>query len=408
MAADPSASSAPGPARPSAATCTRVAQASGALGQAAVRQMDQDLAWYRALSAQNRSWIGLVAQSGIASFVDWFISDQTRPRVTADVFGTAPRELARSISLAQTLDLLRITIGVVEREIGDLAAPGEADLAREAVLRYSREVAFAAAEVYAEAAEARGAWDARLESLVVDAVLRGEADDNLESRAAALGWGSVTRVAVLVAPPPIRLDQPLAPLLHERAQATNLHLLTSLTAGRLIGILGGVRDPVESASAFLDILGEGPVVVGPVVPHLFAAGRSARAALSGYAAAPARARCPRPVLADDLLPERALLADQPARNTLVSRIYRPLRAASGGTLLATATAYLEATGGVEGTARALIVHPNTVRYRLRSITQLTGLDLSNPHDGFTARVALALGRAADQPARPFPRATTPG
>ena len=63
---------------------------------------------------------------------------------------------------------------------------------------------------------------------------------------------------------------------------------------------------------------------------------------------------------------------------------------------------------MEGTARALIVHPNTVRYRLRSITQLTGLDLSNPHDGFTARVALALGRAADQPARPFPRATTPG
>ena len=112
--------------------------------------------------------------------------------VTADVFGTAPRELTRSISLAQTLDLIRTVIAVVEREIADLAVPGEGDLAREAVLRYSREVAFSAAEVYAQAAEARGAWDARLESLVVDAVIRGEADESMQSRAAALGWGSVT------------------------------------------------------------------------------------------------------------------------------------------------------------------------------------------------------------------------
>ncbi len=78
---------------------------------------------------------------------------------------------------------------MVEREIAGLAAPGEGDLAREAVLRYSREVAFSAAEVYAQAAEARGAWDARLESLVVDAVIRGEADESMQSRAAALGWG---------------------------------------------------------------------------------------------------------------------------------------------------------------------------------------------------------------------------
>ncbi len=59
---------------------------------------------------------------------------------------------------------------------------------REAILRYSREIAFSAAEVYARAAETRGAWDARLEALVVDALVRGEVDDDLPSRAAALGW----------------------------------------------------------------------------------------------------------------------------------------------------------------------------------------------------------------------------
>ena len=176
--------------RPSEETRTRVARAAGDLGKAAVRQMEADHEWFRALSAENRSWVGLVAQAGISSFLEWFAGDQARPAVTADVFGTAPRELTRSISLGQTLDLIRTVIGVVEREIADLAAPGEGALAREAVLRYSREVAFAAAEVYAEAAEARGAWDARLESLVVDAVIRGEAD---ESRRLAGAFGFVWR-----------------------------------------------------------------------------------------------------------------------------------------------------------------------------------------------------------------------
>jgi hypothetical protein len=41
--------------------------------------------------------VGLVAQAGLAAFVAWLASDgeQVRPAVTADVFGTAPRELTR-------------------------------------------------------------------------------------------------------------------------------------------------------------------------------------------------------------------------------------------------------------------------------------------------------------------------
>ena len=203
---------------PSAATRTRVARAAGDLGAAAVQQMEADHQWYRSLSAEDRSWVGLVAQAGLSSFLEWFGGEQIRPAVTADVFGTAPRELTRSISLAQTLDLIRTVIAVVEREIADLAAPGEEDLAREAVLRYSREVAFSAAEVYAQAAEARGAWDARLESLVVDAVLRGEADESMQSRAAALGWGAVTQVAVVVGSTPPGATAPVLTDLHRAAR----------------------------------------------------------------------------------------------------------------------------------------------------------------------------------------------
>ena len=57
------------------------------------------------------------------------------------------------------------------------------------ILRYGRELAFATADIYAHAAETRGAWDARLEALVVDSVVRGDADETVRSRASALGLG---------------------------------------------------------------------------------------------------------------------------------------------------------------------------------------------------------------------------
>ncbi|HET6949233.1 MAG TPA: helix-turn-helix domain-containing protein [Acidimicrobiales bacterium] len=377
---------------PSAATRGLVTRAAGDLGAAAVQQMETDHEWYRSLSAENRSWVGLVAQAGITSFLEWFGGDQERAAVTADVFGTAPRELTRSISLAQTLDLIRTVIAVVERDIADLAAPGEGDLAREAVLRYSREVAFSAAEVYAQAAEARGAWDARLESLVVDAVIRGEADESMQSRAAALGWGSVTSVVVVVGSTPHGAPAPVLTDLHRAARRTGVELLAAIHGPRIICIGGSVTDPMALATALDPHLGDGPLVVGPTVPHLFAAGRSARAAVSGHTSAPAWPGAPRPVHSDDLLAERALVGDLPARGALVARIVRPLAESPGGTLLETAAAYLDGGVGVEGTARALIVHPNTVRYRLAGITKAIGYDLTDPHDAQTVRTALAFHR----------------
>jgi DNA-binding PucR family transcriptional regulator len=45
-----------------------------------------------------------------------------------------------------------------------------------------------------------------------------------------------------------------------------------------------------------------------------------------------------------------------------------------GALLETLRAYLDSDLDVARTADALYVHPNTVRYRLRRISELTGLD----------------------------------
>jgi hypothetical protein len=386
----------------SSATLRRVERSAGELSSGATRRMEANHDWYRALSAEDRSWVGLVAQAGIAAFIAWLREGGNQTPVTADVFGTAPRELTRSITLRQTLDLVRSVVDVVEQDATALAEPGEEQVLREAVLRYSREIAFAAAEVYAHAAEARGAWDARLEGLVIDAVLRGEADDSMQSRAAALGWGSTTRVAVVAGSTPASGSAGVVDGLRRAATRIGVEALAAVQGRRLVVILGNCEDALDAAADIGDHFGEGAIVVGPTVPHLFAAGRSARAALAGQSCAHAWPGMPRPVSADDLLAERVLVGDGPARAMLIDRIWHPLSTTSGGALLQTASVYLEGGGGLEGTARILFVHPNTVRYRLGKVADLTGYDLTDAHDAHTVRVALALGRLSRVPGRPAP------
>jgi sugar diacid utilization regulator len=371
--------------------------------------MDERLAWFRAMDPQDRSWVGLVAQAAIAAFLDWYAAGgspvgEAGPEVSPDVFATAPRELTRSVSLQQALELLRTVVDTVEAHVPTLAAPGEEQRLREAVLRYSREVAFTAARIYARAAEARGAWDARLEALVVDALLRGEADDALRSRAAALGWAGSDQVTVVVGSTPPGLVGDVVGTLRRSAAGLGADALFGVQGDRMVVVLGRREDPLAAASSLADHLGPGPVVTGPVVPTLAEAGRSARAALAGIVAARAWPDAPRPVAADDLLPERLLSGDAVARRALVDRVYRRLAEADPG-LLVTVASYLEAGRSVEAAARQLFVHPNTVRYRLKGVAKVTGWDPSHPREGFVLQVAIAVGRLADAP-RPIvdPRA----
>ena len=98
-----------------------------------------------------------------------------------------------------------------------------------------------------------------------------------------------------------------------------------------------------------------------------------------------RARSP----ADALLAERALDGDPLARTALHERVAGPLQAA-GGEVLETVRAVLNSGGNLEASARAIFVHPNTVRYRLKRAAELTGLSATDPRGSWTLQVALAL------------------
>ncbi|MCA0143752.1 CdaR family transcriptional regulator [Blastococcus sp. LR1] len=373
---------------PSEATLRRLERASGSLATQAVARMDDELSWFRAMPADQRSWVTLVAQAGIASLVEWCRSPGRPPKLTGEVFGAAPRELARTVALKQTVDLVKVTVEVVEERVATVAEPGDEEALRLAVLLFSREVAFATAHVYASFAENRGAWDARLEALAVDALVRGERTDELSGRAAALGWAATTPAVVVVGATPTDVQDPHAAV-RRAARSVRCDVLVGVHAEQLVVVLGGAHDLGLATERISDEFGEGPVVTGPVVEGLSRAAVSASAALAGLRAARAWPEAPRPVPADALLAERALDGDPLARAALQERIAAPLRAAGGG-VLETVRAVLTSGGNLEASARAIFVHPNTVRYRLKRAAEITGLSATDPRGSWTLQVALAL------------------
>ena len=365
----------------------------GKLSTATLKQLDVSLPWYRGLRPDERSALGMVAQKGIASFVHWYERPASPAWVLSDVFGTAPTEPTRSISLQKALQLIRVVVQVVEDRVPELADDDVQGPLREAVLRYSREVAFAAADVYARAAETRGAWDTRLEALVVDAILRGESSDALRSRIAAVGWTSTARITVMVGSSPSDTNASFVNELRRATARLSEDALVGIQGERLILVLGGMDESAGSYGRLAELFGPGPVVYGPPADSLVDAGPSAQAAFAGLTAARAWPAAPRPVAADDLWPERVMSGDDSARKALVRSIYRPLLCASNG-LAETLSAYLSLGHSLEATARELFVHANTVRYRLRRVCDVTGWDPMLPREAFVLQTALVVGRLA--------------
>ncbi|SHG55304.1 PucR C-terminal helix-turn-helix domain-containing protein [Jatrophihabitans endophyticus] len=373
-------------------TVRAIEQATGRLATQSVARMDEELPWFRELPSDQRSWVTLVAQSGLQSFVEWLRTPDDVLHLTGGVFAAAPTAMARSVTLQQTVELVRTAIAVAEANLPTLAAGSDVPVVREELLRFSREIAFAAARVYATAAENRGSWDRRLEALVIDNLVRGSVvGDPLPSQLAALGWRETGPIFAVAGAAPDGPGDLILAAAHSRTRRLGADLMAGVHGDRLIVVVGGAADPDDVAAHLLPAFGDGPVVIGPLAPDIEHAPLVTQVALSALRAVPGWPAAPRPVHADALLPERALADDAEARTRLVVDVYAPLVAA-GGSLVETVAAFLDAGGALEATARALFVHANTVRYRLRRVAEVCGESPTDPRGALTLQVALVLGR----------------
>ena len=375
----------------------RLKQYSGRLATEAVHAMEERLPFFADLEASQRASVHLVVQTAVVNFVEWMRNPQSNVSYTVQAFEVVPQDLTRRIALRQTVEMVRITMEFFEEVVPLLARSEEQVTALTAgILRYSRDLAFAAATAYADAAEARGAWDTRMEANVVDAVVRGDTGPELQSQAAALNWDATAPATVVVGlPQPERMDLASTDV-HDVVSRNGRAALSDVHGTWLVAIVSGSLSPTDRFLAeLLGVFAEGPVVIGPTAPTLTGAHRSATEAIAGMNAVAGWSGAPRPVSARELLPERALLGDATAIAALDAEVMRPL-ADAGPALTETLDAYLDSGGAIEACARKLFVHPNTVRYRLKRIADFTGRDPTLPRDAYVLRVAATVGRLSRQ------------
>ena len=359
--------------------------------------------WYRTLPEAPRRQIESIARLGVTMFVD-SVETPDAAVMPSRIFNVAPAALTGTITLEQTLALVRTVLDVVVDEAPQVVPAQDHNAVRILVLTFGRDVGFAAAEVYAHAAEARGAWDARLESVAVDAMLHDSPSD-AASRAGTAGWRGTGPVVAIAAR--TGLDAMATSHLRHTCRQITTDSLVSVRGDSVIVVLGGpptppsVR-PLKSRRAdpdqaidkvALEVAGklDAAAVIGPVVAGISQAGRSLRSALAGLRALPGWAEAPNPVHADDLLPERLLAGDELAAEQITALVGRPLHV-MGSPFEETVATYLALGGSLEATARTLFVHANTVRYRLGRVSEQVGWDATDPRDGLMLHMAVIISR----------------
>ena len=360
--------------------------------------MDEQLPWFRAMPADQRSWVTLVAQAGIASLVEWCRNPGRPPRLTGEVFGAAPRELVRAVAAQADR---RPDQGDRRRRSRTtsrtVAEPGDEDALHLAVLQFSREVAFATAHVYASFAENRGAWDARLEALVVDALRARRAVRGAVRPGGRPRLGDRRRPVVVAGRRhagrrrrPARRRPPRGPVDAQRGPRRGARRAAGRRPRRAATTSTGVADADQRR------VRRGP---GGDRPGRRRAGPGRRVGRRGAGRPACRPRLARRARGrwppTRCWPSGPWTATRWPAPRCTTRVAGPLQAA-GGEVLETVRAVLSSGGNLEASARAIFVHPNTVRYRLKRAAETHRAVGHRP-----ARQLDAAGRA--RPGRAGPR-----
>ena len=154
--------------------------------------------------------------------------------------------------------------------------------------------------------------------------------------------------------------------------------------------------PGADRRALLAALGPSAAVVGPTRPWRLAGASVARAQRMLLRRGPAR----RLIDTEDHLLELVLTADDDALRDLRERALAPLaglRADTAARLTQTLRSWLLHQGRREAVAADLVVHPQTVRYRMTQLRELFGDALHQPESVLELTVALGLPRTTAGP-----------
>ena len=273
------------------------------------------------------------------------------------------------------------------RATGDGAVHALTDTAA-AILTCSDEYAIALTEAYREAVSDRLVTTDRHRSALVEALVTGGVSAHgpawevaklldlpyegsfvaVVAENTALGTASLTGVEGRLAP-------------HDIASAWRL------SPDQQVGVVCIGRRPVELVVGVLGELATCRVGVSPTFPVVDQTPRAVRLARIAMQ----NLQAPGVAQFDDSPLGVLVAADPGVARDVVQRVFGRLLALDAedrAGLLGTVEAWLEAGGSATAAGQALFCHPNTVRYRLRRVEELTGRSVDVPRAAAELAVAL--------------------
>ena len=359
--------------------------------------LEEALPWARSLPADGHRTLEGAVRTALDDLLSRLDLQGTED---GEVPSPVPAELSRSLGPHRAMELTRVILDMLEEAGRTMEAEGE-----RSTLVYARHAATAAAGLYADLAEARSGRKAVTESRIIRHLIEKTADTRTVDDLARLGWPTEFDCFAVVGEARGNDDgqgmenarQPIhTTVAHEGGRA-----LVGESDGLMTVLINPDRSgtPADFCASILRFFADGSAVcLGPLRHGISGAEASIGAALSTHAAAPAvadpiTAALPRPLHADDLLPERALNGDRDAADQLYQEVYLSLAGQDpDGPLPTTLLTFLRSGNSLEVTAKKLGIHPNTVRYRLRRCVEVTGWDAMDPRESFVLQAALIIGR----------------
>ena len=341
---------------------------------------------------------GVAIRTGVSEALRQFVALIRDPDAGRDpgrdvYVGLGRGELREGRTLDALQSAYRVGARVAWRRVSAAARlhgadPEQLGLLAEAIFAYIDELSADSVEGYAQAQREQEGERQRRRRGLLALLLRDPPAEEGEVRGAAqaAGW---------------RLARSAAPL--AVAEADLAPVGRRLSADALVGSVDGVGCALVSGAASPSRATElrratesVTSALGPAVPRreLGSAWTLAKAALR--AAEGGALAGPGPILAEDHLAELLIFDSAGLADRLAERRLAPLAdltPAARTRMEETALAFVQHGGNAAAMARALHLHPQTIRYRLGRLRELFGDDLGDPDARFELELALRSARS---------------
>ncbi len=269
------------------------------------------------------------------------------------------------------------------------ADPEELGLLAEAIFAYIDELSADSVEGYAQAQREQEGERQRRRRELLELLLRDPQppDAEIRSAAQAAGW---------------RLARSAAPL--AVAEEDLARVGRRLSADALVASVGGIGCALVSSprtSELRQATHDIRAAIGPTVPRAELVGAWSIAVVALRAVEAGAIEADGPLYAEEHLAALLLFDSGGLAERLRAKRLAPLddlTPAGRARMEETALAYVQHGGNAAAMARALHLHPQTIRYRLGRLRELFGDELADPDARFELELALRSVRSGRSPA----------